>query len=313
MIALLLATLFTFVELNCENLFDYTHDTGKNDHEYLPTATRKWDNNKYWSKLNNIARTIVACGGEADQWSLPDMVALTEVENDSVLHHLTTRSLLRNAGYQYVMTQSDDERGIDVALLYSPFSFRILSHYSLRIPPPAGHHSTRDILYVKGIIVTGDTLHVMVVHAPSRVGGRTAREYRLRLAERLTATVDSLRHLGEGSHLLIAGDFNDLSTDSTLTMLCHHGLTNLTSAASGRNGARGTYKHQGRWGSLDHILSSDAMANLHNGSQVIDLPFLTEEDEKYGGIKPRRTYIGMRYNGGTSDHLPLTATFKIGE
>ena len=47
MLAAILATLFTIVELNCENLFDYTHDEGKNDYEYLPTSTRKWDKGRY--------------------------------------------------------------------------------------------------------------------------------------------------------------------------------------------------------------------------------------------------------------------------
>ena len=30
----------TVVELNCENLFDYRHDEGKNDEDYLPESTR---------------------------------------------------------------------------------------------------------------------------------------------------------------------------------------------------------------------------------------------------------------------------------
>lgn len=54
---------------------------------------------------------------------LPDLVALCEVENDSVLFDLTKRSVIRTAGYEYVMTDSPDERGIDVALMYQPFSF----------------------------------------------------------------------------------------------------------------------------------------------------------------------------------------------
>ena len=45
-------------------------------------------------------------------------VALCEVENDSVMRDLTHYSALREADYRYVMTQSPDERGIDVALLY---------------------------------------------------------------------------------------------------------------------------------------------------------------------------------------------------
>ena len=42
-LSLLLVSLFTFVELNCENLFDYQHDEGFNDYEYLPKAAKKWD------------------------------------------------------------------------------------------------------------------------------------------------------------------------------------------------------------------------------------------------------------------------------
>ena len=44
---------------------------------------------------------------------------------------------------------------------------------------------------------------------------------------------------------------------------------------------------------------------------IHDAPFLTEEDKKYGGTQPRRTYNGMRYRGGYSDHLPLVARFHI--
>ena len=45
-------------------------------------------------------------------------------ELDSVMRDLTLRAPLRTLRYQYVMTQSPDFRGIDVALLYSP----LLSH-----------------------------------------------------------------------------------------------------------------------------------------------------------------------------------------
>ena len=49
----------------------------------------------------------------------PALVALCEVENDSVMRDLTRYSALREADYRYVMTQSPDERGIDVALVVS--------------------------------------------------------------------------------------------------------------------------------------------------------------------------------------------------
>lgn len=79
--------LFRVVSYNVENLFDYRHDTLKNDYEFLPDAVRHWNYTKYKMKLDNIARTITAAGG----WTPPALVALCEVENDSVLRDLTRR------------------------------------------------------------------------------------------------------------------------------------------------------------------------------------------------------------------------------
>lgn len=130
-LTLLLSGFLTFVELNCENLFDYHHDESKDDTEYLPEATRHWTKKRYWQKLNNIAQELLSCSDDG----IPDLIALCEVENDSALIDLTKRSLLRNAGYEYLMTNSPDLRGIDVALLYSPFTFAPIRSYSIRVTP----------------------------------------------------------------------------------------------------------------------------------------------------------------------------------
>ena len=184
--------ILTFVELNCENLFDTRHDTLKNDVDFLPDGKYRWTPYRYWKKLNAIGKEIIGCGDTAGGWTMPDLVALVEVENDSVLFDLTRRSLLRSARYEYVMTNSPDERGVDVALLYSPFSFSLLSSSSLRVEPPRGLRPTRDILYASGLTIGGDTLHVFVVHAPSRAQGEgPTRRYRMRVAERIGEAVDS--------------------------------------------------------------------------------------------------------------------------
>lgn len=104
-------------------------------------------------------------------WQIPDLIALCEVENDTVMRDLTKRSLLRNANYEYIVTNSPDERGIDVALIYYPIHFQPIKHYPIRVKPCEGMRPTRDILYVSGRIITDDTLHIFVVHAPSRYGG----------------------------------------------------------------------------------------------------------------------------------------------
>ena len=203
----LLLTIFTFVELNCENIFDTRHDSLKNDYEFCEGGTYHWDSKRYWRKLNNISKEIVSTGGEWQDWQAPDLVALIEVENDSVLFDLTQRSLLRTVGYKYIMTNSPDERGIDVALLYHPYSFAPDTSYSLRINPPEGFGPTRDILYVRGRMLgdsKNDELHVFVLHAPSRRKGEKASEpYRLAVASRLCSSIDSIRAISPNANIFI--------------------------------------------------------------------------------------------------------------
>ncbi len=295
----------TLVELNCENLFDCYHDSLKQDTEWLPASVRKWTPSRYWRKVNSIGQEIISCL----QSSLPDLVALVEVENDSVLRDLTRRSLLRNAGYEYLMTSSPDVRGIDVALLYQPFSFRPVCYDYLDVTPLEGMRPTRDILYVQGETVNRDTLHVFVVHAPSRFGGEKAtRPNRRIVMERLISVIQLLP---PDAKVIVAGDFNDYADSPSLQFLEANGLHNVTQEARGEHGAQGTYRYEGRWQSIDHILVSPNLRDSVTQTYINDAPFLLEEDKKYGGVKPFRTYNGYRYQRGFSDHLPLVVRFRF--
>ncbi len=310
----LLVSFLTVVELNCENLFDTVDDSLKRDESFLPASNYHWTPNRYWRKLNRVGQAILSCGMLDSLQVVPDLVALTEVENDSVMRDLTCRSLLRQAGYSYVMTDSPDERGIDVALLYSPFAFRLLRYHSIRVAPMSHFSATRDILYVSGEVISGDTLHVFVVHAPSRSGGeRFTRPYRLHVARHLCHAIDSLRATTPAPHIIVMGDFNDYTDDAAMLLLRSKNLTDISARAHGRHGAKGTYRYHGVWGSLDHVLCDGSMAARLVECHVNDAPFLLCDDEKYGGVKPRRTYLGPRYLGGFSDHLPLVSVFRLGE
>ena len=257
-LTLLLSGLLTFVELNCENLFDYHHDEGKDDTEYLPEATRHWTKQRYWRKLNHIAQELLSCSDDG----IPDLIALCEVENDSALIDLTKRSLLRNAGYEYLMTNSPDLRGIDVALLYSPFTFAPIRSYSIRVTPVEQMRPTRDILYACGQTVSGDTLHVFVVHFPSRFGGeKYSRPFRQAAADRLCQSIDSIQAVTSEPKILIAGDFNDGDESLIIKQIEQHDIRNLTKEASAPKGVHGTYRYKGQWESIDHILGSPSISN----------------------------------------------------
>lgn len=320
---------FRVVSYNVENLFDSRHDTLKNDYEFLPDAVRHWNYYKYKKKLDNIARVIIATGG----WTPPALVALCEVENDSVMRDLTRYSALREAGYRYVMTQSDDERGIDVALLYQRHLFKLLSHQSLIVDKPRKNsRPTRDILHVSGLLLNRDTLDVLVAHFPSRSGGAKETEpYRLSAACSVKRAIDSLCLARRHPQILLLGDFNDYPRSKSVKQvlqadappaspdsLSPHKLYHLLAEKAKSRKHFGSYKYQGEWELLDHIIVSGTLLQKHASfytdesmADVFCLPFLLTEDKKYGGEQPFRTYYGMKYQGGYSDHLPVWAEFRL--
>ena len=298
---------------NTENLFHPSDEPKKNDNEFLPDATGHWTYYRYRDKLNKVAKTIVASGNE----NVPDLVGLCEVENDSCLIDLVKHSPLREAGYRYVMTDSPDQRGIDVALLYQRGSFKLLQSQSIRIPHRQIKKApTRDILHVVGKVISGDSLDVFVCHMPSRSGGQAKSEpYRMFTAKILKEKVDSVMKVRQCPHLIIMGDFNDYPMDKSIRkVLCSEkNLRNLM-----KDKKEGTYRYRGEWGILDQFIVSETMlkkkGHIRTSKDKVHIlrhDFLLEEDERYGGDKPYRTYNGMKYQGGYSDHLPISLDLII--
>jgi len=312
MIAMLLTSLLTLVQLNCENLFDCRHDTLKNDIEFTPEGDYHWTWGRYYNHLNNTARTILACAEVDSTLRLPDLVTLCEVENDSVMTDMTRLSMLRNVGYGYVMTSSADLRGIDVALLYSTFTVEMLSWHAVRVMPEAGQEPTRDILYAKIRYLGADTVHVVALHAPSRRSGdKASARYRMRVAEAVTAICDSVKAVSPRAMILVAGDFNDYSNSPALLLLEENGLQNVSRGARGKNGATATYVYRRQWRSLDHVLASQEMASRLHDCRIGDFTFLMEKTDDPTQMRPRRSFLGTHYHHGFSDHLPLIVRFRM--
>ncbi len=320
---------FTVAELNAENFFDCRHDDGKDDKAFLPDGGKKWTKHRFYEKLRNVSKVLISMGGIAP----PDVIALIEVENDSVLKKLTRNAILRKAGYQYVMTKSDDPRGMNVALLYMPETFKLISYKGVK---PMGENGlpipTRSILHVKGRAVSGDTLHMFVCHFSSKLKGRKAVRNRMSEAYCLRRMIDSLQS-NCTERIIILGDFNDSPISPTLTKVLSvepnvgndstaYGckLYNLADgqAIGERNRFGGTYKYDGRWEMLDQCIVSgnllDATSNFytsHSNFSVWSPDFLLERDPEDLGWRPRRTYLGYRYHAGYSDHLPILVRFTM--
>ena len=67
----------------------------------------------------------------------------------------------------------------------------------------------------------------------------------------------------------------------------------------------GTHKHQGQWTCLDQFYTSPA---IEGAVRIYNAEWIQETDEKYLGLKPKRTYNGFHYQNGYSDHLPIILT-----
>jgi endonuclease/exonuclease/phosphatase family metal-dependent hydrolase len=306
---------FRVMSYNVENFFDVYDDAQTEDDEFLPWGNRRWTPSRYNRKLKRIAQVISAAG----EWDTPALIGLCEVENDTVLTHLVTRTQLRRQQYRYIVAKSSDRRGINVALLYQRDKFRYIGHNSIRVRfRSAAERPTRDILHVWGEVNSGDTLDVAVCHLPSKYGGEKESESnRLDVARILAALSDSLSRVRLNPLQIIMGDFNEEPHGACMNLISGKVAFNLF--ASGKRASElGSQKYQGEWSLLDQILihrhmksAGASMRFVPDSARIFSPSFLLIDDNTWRGKRPMRTYHGFRYEGGYSDHLPVIADFIV--
>lgn len=283
------------VSYNVENLFDYEHDTLKNDSSFLPEGNHHWTYHRYQTKLDRIAQVIVNIGG----WESAMLVGLCEVENERCLRDLCYR--LKRFHYKYVHYESGDERGVDVALLYDSTKVKVLDSKPLFVS--LNGDMTRDILFVEALVGGKDTLYTMVCHLPSKLGGSASTEWKRKAAKQvILQQVDSILKVDSNASIVVMGDMNADPKDDL------QGMNNLM--IGWERVGKGTHKHQGMWSCLDQIYVSDALKGSATAT-VFSPNWLLDEDTKYLDYQPKRTYVGYRYKGGYSDHLPIVLKIRI--
>jgi endonuclease/exonuclease/phosphatase family metal-dependent hydrolase len=314
---------------NLENYFDPFDDSLTNDNDFLPDASRHWTWKRFIQKRNNIYKVIMAAGTPEP----PVIIGFSEVENRFVLIELLQKTPLMRYEYGIVHKESPDSRGIDAALIYRKDKFRLLEKGFFDISGGDKDFRTREIVYAKGILA-GDTIHFFVNHWPSRSGGQAESDYkRCQAGKRLREIIDSLQQASPRVKMLLMGDFNDTPQDASLvnclgasvpergkkgrTDIYQHvenssALINLAGILALSDPDAGTHKFQGDWAMLDQMIVSNGLMNASKGVKVVadgfsifKAPFLLVPDDQNVGKKPHRTYNGMRYEGGFSDHLPV--------
>lgn len=281
--------LILIVNYNVENLFHPAHDSLKEDLEWTAEGERHWSYTRYYRKEENIARVLTNIGG----WDGVDVVGLQEVENALCVKRLCYT--LRRGEYDFVHYESPDRRGIDVAMLYKKSRVDTLRTRALKVD--LGEQTTRDILYVCARVDKRDTIHFFVCHLPSQRGGTAASEWKRKAAKAmLQQAVDSVFQTQAEAKIVVMGDMNSEPKDD------------LTGLNNRMHGLKGTHKYQGRWTCLDQFYTSP---NINGSVQIYDVEWILEPDEKYMGLRPKRTYNGIHYQNGFSDHLPIILNFEL--
>ncbi|MDR1417121.1 MAG: endonuclease/exonuclease/phosphatase family protein [Prevotellaceae bacterium] len=308
---------------NLENFFSPSADSLNPQKEFSENGLRRWTWNRFIKKTNDIFKVIVAVGGATP----PDLIGVCEVENRFVLNRIIYETPLAKFPYGLVHHDSPDTRGIDVGLIYNKETFKLVGSRFIEVSLPS-ERTTREILLAKGVVNELDTLHVMVCHMPSKYGGAVASEGgRMAAADTMRRIAGAILSASPNANLIIMGDFNDtpdsrcisegLGASPNLSGVAPDSLYNL--ALPLHNANVGSIKFQGKWELIDLFFVSGNLLNkdspiycLPTGYYIFSAPFLLEPDEAYTGDKPRRTYNGVRYAGGVSDHLPAALDVKKG-
>ena len=120
-----------------------------------------------------------------------------------------------------------------------------------------------------------------------------------------------MKRTSKTAGVIAIGDFNDTPSNASITSVL--GAGDCTKSASDLCNLAwqyefpGTYKYKGDWDTFDQIIVSALLLKKFpkNSAKICNEPFLLIDDVKYSGQEPFRTFRGMRYEGGFSDHLPV--------
>lgn len=303
---------------NIENLFDTINDPTINDDDFTPGGSYGWTAERYNHKLNNISFVIDKICNKYNNMR-PAILGLSEVENRSVLEDLVKTELLSKHNYSIIHYDSPDRRGIDVALLYQPNRFHVLSTSShlLSLPNDTSFR-TRSPLLVSGVL-DGDTVDIIVNHWPSRRGGqKTSNHLRIAAAQLNRQITDSILAKRPNAKVIVLGDLNDdpnnesvakhLRAKGDQAKLEKGDLYNPTWDLF-KKGV-GTLAFRGQWNLFDQIIVSQGLLNNNKESyelfatHVFNEDFLITKEGRYFGY-PFRAFSGNTYIGGYSDHFPV--------
>lgn len=322
---------------NFENLFDTINDPDTHDDEWTPQGMQYWTFQKYYQKLQNLARVLAEIG-KPENANSPTFIGCSEIENRAVLEDLVQHPNLSVQDYGIIHFNSPDKRGIDVALLFQKQFFRPTSYTNIPLyiykkekqesvatleeddDNFSGNNYqnrifTRDQLLVSGFL-DGEEIHLIVNHWPSRSGGeKKSSPYREAAAMLNKRVVDSLQKINPNAKVITLGDLNDgpfnNSIKKVLGAKAHQqevpefGIYNPFEEMAKKG--LGTIAFRDSWDIFDQIMVSQSLIKKEfSGYQywkagIFNKSYLIQNSGNYKGYPKRHSATEV----GFSDHFPV--------
>lgn len=317
---------FTVASFNLENLFDPLYTPGKLgpcdvDASGVPCRERVTPAD-YQRKLTKAARAI------RDALGAPTIVGVQEVESLAVLTQLAAQPELSAFGYQAVLLDGVDPRGINVGLLYRAETVTIHGVSQLNECTTKNYgfsdvearcsskdDGTQDGYWLAarpplvvdltvGAGSSAERMTLIVNHFKSKGGldpeNKQFTSRRTAEARLVASAVRDLVRRDPNAQVIVMGDLNDFVASTPLQVLTAEApLFDLAAAVPA--GARYSYIYNGESEVLDHILVT---ANLR--SRVLENVFVRIDADfpaaRAADLTPFRT----------SDHDPAFVRFRLG-
>jgi predicted extracellular nuclease len=285
-LAPLAADQFSIATFNVENLFD-TVDPHPDDPP-KPTSA------EYESRLRKVADTLVALGA-------PTIIGLQEVENIGVLEAIAAQPQLVDFGYEAILIEGSDGRGIDVGYLVRGDQATVDNFDAF--PAPEGLTTRHPLLLQVTVNVgaTPQTVYILNNHFSSLSAGEEATEPRR--AAQAAWNVEIMQRVLENdpdANFVVLGDLNSFVGTLPLNTLTDGGLVHVYDFFEDSADVPYTYIFEGATQTLDHILVSPGLFAQLAAVETLpinaDYPLPLPED-----ATPRHA----------SDHDPLIAVFTI--
>jgi len=330
------------LSFNVLNLYDTEHDEGYFDFTFLPKSNSKkseacstirsryyknlchklnWNPKRLNKKIGQISKVLTHHG------SLPDILALQEVENHNVVGRLA-----KKLGYEeFLVTDQKSKRGIDVALLWNSGKLIYVDH--VEVPAPI-----RDPLRVEfEIKATGESLFVYVNHWAAQ-SAPTA--MRIGAADAVYEDLKGVLREMPQAKIVVTGDFNTTPQEAKSVFGKHftsnrlkyrlydlHDESKEAFPELHEKIPEGTfYRGKNTWNRFDRIfvnenlMSGSTQANLES-YRIVASRLITGEERyrssakaKWQVIRHPLSYNFLEEKGkplGFSDHLPVSALLEL--